>query len=364
MQGPFPGAARVPPLSTWGRTVLPSSPQCGDHGGMQLIDAAALHRSTGDSRSLRRRYARGELVRVRKGVYAAKDEWISLPPWERYRQTILAVNLELPSSKFCLNTAAVLWNLEMLAVPDHVHLAGASRGHRGRSLPTTSAARMPSGLCGLEGLTSYGVARHASRGPTIAFGGLQITPLPETVVAVIARENFAAGTVLADHAIGMRRTSGARVSKDELLGHAARLEPGARRRWVTQVLNFAVANSGSAGESLSRAQMHLLGFPAPLLQANFRAGGHFIARTDFFWPQFKLIGEFDGDAKYLRDEYLGDQTSRQAVLAEKKREDKLRAAGFRVVRWDWATASDAARLGAVLRNAGLPNSGTRAKRTL
>ena len=80
--------------------------------------------------------------------------------------------------------------------------------------------------------------------------------------------------------------------------------------------------------------------------------------------QFKLIGEFDGDAKYLRDEYLGDQTSRQAVLAEKKREDKLRAAGFSVVRWDWATASDAARLGAVLRNAGLPNSGTRAKRTL
>jgi hydroxypyruvate isomerase len=51
-------------------------------------------------------------------------------------------------------------------------------------------------------------------------------------------------------------------------------------------------------------------------------------------------------------------------LAEKKREDKLRSAGFKVVRWDWAAASDAARLGALLQNAGLPGSGNRNKSTL
>ncbi len=331
---------------------------------MQLIDAAAFHRSTGDFRSLSRRYARGELVRVRKGVYAAKDEWISLTPWERYRQTVLAVKLELPQSKFCLNTAASLWDLELLEVPSHVHLSGASRGHRGETHPTTSAAVLPSGLTGIEGITAYGIARHGPQEPTVRHQELLLTPLPETVAAVIARDSFAAGVVLADHAIGTRRTSGPRVSREELLELAARLDSGARRRWVTRVLDFAVANSGSAGESLSRAQMHVLGFPAPLLQANFHIGGHFIARTDFFWPKFKLIGEFDGDAKYLRDEYLGGQTARQAVLAEKKREDKLRAAGFKVVRWDWATASDSARLGALLRNAGLPGSGNRNKNTL
>lgn len=333
--------------------------------GMELIDAAVLHRSTGDSRSLSRRYARGELIRVRRGVYALKQEWISLAPWERYRQTVLAVNLELPEPRFCLNTAAVLWDLELLDVPSHVHLSGASRGHTGRSRPTTSAARMPSGFSGLEGLGSYGIARHGPQAAAaVSRAGLLVTPLPETVVSVIARENFAAGTVLADHALGVRRTSGPGVGKDELLALADRLESGARRRWVAQVLEFAVTNSGSAGESLSRAQMHLLGFPAPLLQANFHIGGRFVARTDFFWPLFKLVGEFDGDAKYLRDEYLGDQTARQAVLAEKKREDKLRAAGFRVVRWDWAIASDAPRLAALLRNAGLPSSGIRSKSTI
>ncbi|MET1088387.1 MAG: hypothetical protein ABWY04_14925 [Arthrobacter sp.] len=330
---------------------------------MELIDAAALHRSTGDSRSLSRRYSRGELIRVRRGVYALKQEWISLAPWERYRQTVLAVNLELPESRFCLNTAAVLWDLELLDVPSHVHLSGSSRGHTGKNPPTTCAAVMPTGRTGIEGVTSYGTARHGPQTPAVPRAGLLVTPLPETVVSVIARENFAAGTVLADHAIGVRRTSGPPVGKDELFAHAARLKSGARRRWVTQVLDFAVTNSGSAGESLSRAQMHLLGFPAPLLQANFHIGGRFIARTDFFWPQFKLIGEFDGDAKYLRDEYLGEQTARQAVLAEKKREDKLRAAGFRVARWDWPIAADAPRLAALLRNAGLPRSGVRNKNT-
>jgi len=330
---------------------------------MQLIDASHLRRSTGDARSLSRRYVRGELVRVRKGIYAPKDEWISLTPWERYRQTVFAVNLELPLSKFCLNTAASLWNLQLLDVPSHVHLAGASRGHTGRSLPTTSAALMPSGQSGLERLTSYGVARHSLQTETLPHEGLLVTPAPQTVVAVIAREGFTAGVVLADHAISRRRSSGPPVTKEELLALSARLESGARRRWVMQVLEFAVTDSESAGESLSRAQMHLMGFPVPLLQVTFRPGGRFLARTDFFWPQYRLIGEFDGDAKYLRDEYLGDQTARQAVLAEKKREDKLRAAGFKVVRWDWATASDPARLGALLRQAGLPNSRNKTKNT-
>lgn len=323
---------------------------------MQLIHAGNVRRSTGDVRSLSRRYARGELVRVRKGIYAAKDEWISLPPWERYRQTVLAVNLELPLSTFCLNTAAVAWDLNLLEVPGYVHLSGASRGHIGRSAPTTSAARRSSGETGLERTTSYGVHRHPGRTGAVRRKGLLVTPLPETVVSVVARENFAAGVVLADHVMSRRYASGPTVAREDLLRQATLLTSEARRRWVTQVLDFAGTDSESPGESLSRANMHVLGFPAPLLQARVHVGGVFLARTDFFWPRHRLIGEFDGDAKYLRDEYLGVQTARQAVLAEKKREDRLRAVGFRVVRWDWATASDPARIEACLRQAGLANS--------
>ena len=326
---------------------------------MQLISAQDLRRTTGDTRSLSRRYAQGELVRIRKGIYAEKRAWVSLPPWERYFQTVRAVDLELPQSTFCLHTAAVIWDLELLAVPAYIHLAGATRGHAGRRKPTTSAACARSGQTGIEHITAYGIHRHRGNAAAVQRGGLLVTPLAETVIGVIAGEDFTAGVVLADHAISGRRGSGPPVSKDELFRTAFQLESAARRSWVAQVLNFAVAESESAGESLSRAQMHVLGFPAPMLQAKMRQGGTLLARTDFFWPKYRLIGEFDGDAKYLNDEYLGTQTARQAVLAEKKREDRLRAAGFRVVRWDWATASDPARLAACLRQAGLPSSRSR-----
>lgn len=98
--------------------------------GMHLNSAQDLRLTTGDARSLSRRYAQGELVRVRKGVYARKEEWVSLAPWERYLQTVRAVDLELPGSAFCLNSAIAVWNLDLLAVPGCVHLSGASRGHR------------------------------------------------------------------------------------------------------------------------------------------------------------------------------------------------------------------------------------------
>lgn len=323
---------------------------------MQLISAMDHRRATGDTRSLGRRYAQGELVRVRKGVYAAKDEWVSLAPWERYLQTIRAVDLELPQSTFCLHTAAVLWELELLAVPGHVHLSGASRGHTGRRQPTTSAAPDRSGRTGIGHITAYGIHRHRGDATSVRRGGLLVTPMADTVIGVIAREGFAAGVVLADHAVGGRRVSGPPLGKEELLRAASKLATDARRNWVAQVLDFAVPHSESAGESLSRAQMHLLGFPAPMLQAKFRQGVSLLARTDFYWPQYRLIGEFDGDAKYLDDALLGNRTARQAVLAEKKREDKLRAAGFRVVRWDWATASDPARFAKRLREAGLPST--------
>lgn len=325
---------------------------------MHLISALDLRHTTGDTRSLSRRYAQGELVRVRRGVYAAKDEWVSLAPWERYLQTIRAVHLEQPQSAFCLNTAAVLWDLELLAVPGYVHISGASRGHAGRRQPTTSAAPDGSGRTGITHVTAYGTHRHLGYTASVQRGGLLVTPLPDTVIHVLARESFAAGVVLADHVISNRRVSGPRVSKDELFQAASQLPSAARRDWVARVLNFASPHSESAGESLSRAQMHLLGFPAPTLQAKFRQGGLLLARTDFFWPRYRLVGEFDGDSKYLSDDYLGTRTARQAVLAEKKREDRLRAAGFRVVRWDWATASEPSRFAACLRQAGLPNTRT------
>jgi hypothetical protein len=109
-----------------------------------------------------------------------------------------------------------------------------------------------------------------------------------------------------------------------------------------------------SGSPRSRALIHVLGLPAPVLQHAFYDSDGFIGRTDFFWPEYGVIGEFDGDAKYLEDDLLGGSTAREAVLAEKKREDRLRALGYTVVRWDWKAVTKPELLGQKLAAAGLP----------
>jgi hypothetical protein len=47
------------------------------------------------------------------------------------------------------------------------------------------------------------------------------------------------------------------------------------------------------------------------------------------------VGEFDGKAKYGELLKPG-QTSREAMIAEKQREDLLRDLGWQVVRWMWS----------------------------
>jgi hypothetical protein len=57
-------------------------------------------------------------------------------------------------------------------------------------------------------------------------------------------------------------------------------------------------------------------------------------RTDFWWEEFRTVGEFDGKVKYGR--YLRPgQAPGDAVFAEKRCEDALRDHGFEVVRWVW-----------------------------
>ncbi|MFJ5957495.1 hypothetical protein ACIQC5_16250 [Paenarthrobacter sp. NPDC092416] len=324
------------------------------NGTNEFLVAARQRLDMGDTRTLSRRYQQGELVRVRKGIYLDKKLWLSLKPWQRYRASIRAVALELPAAQFCFETAALIWGLQLVGVPRHIHLANSSRGHAGIRAPTTAAALLPStGATGLENIRAYGIYRHLYTANTAPFGGLVVTELHRTAVDVMSRVSFSKAVVLADHILSTDRFPGLATSKDELLFAAEYLKSGAKRRRVGDILDFADERSGSAGESLSRAQIHMLGLPAPELQSEFSDASGFVARSDFFWRQKRLIGEFDGDAKYLNDEYLGGRTAREAVVAEKKREDRLRALGFQVVRWDWATASDPAKLLAKLTAAGL-----------
>lgn len=136
----------------------------------------------------------------------------------------------------------------------------------------------------------------------------------------------------------------------------SQIRSGARRARLEAILAFADGGAMLPGESLSRVLMHRLGFPQPVLQQEFRDRAGLIGYGDFWWKPWRVVGEFDGTAKYLKAEYLAGRTPSEVVVAEKRREDRLRRLGLKVVRWTWADLTSPGSLAGLLREAGLPVS--------
>jgi hypothetical protein len=319
-----------------------------------LILASHRRALTGSSRGLSRAYNKGELVRVRAGVYYSKPAWLALKAWERYAATVAAVAASDPGAGFCYLTALRVWRLPSPGVPDHIHTITSSPHKAGKLPPTTQAAKDPkTGLTGLEDVRGYGLARHHWEADIVQASGFCVTSLIQTVMDSVVRLELPEAVAVADAVLGSRRKESEGLTRIDLQQASAGLASDAKRRRVLELLALADEAAESVGESRSRALIHILGLPAPVLQRSFYDHEGFIARTDFFWPDHGVIGEFDGDAKYLDDELLGGRTTREAILAEKKREDRLRALGYKVVRWDWKAVTDPEVLRRKLEGAGL-----------
>jgi hypothetical protein len=175
---------------------------------------------------------------------------------------------------------------------------------------------------------------------------------------VARRGSFETAVVMTDRALAAIPPNAVgveafRVTTDELRSELEIRGLVHGRARVVAVIEFADGLSGSVGESVTRVTIRTLGFPAPILQQEFRdALGRMFA--DFWWPEFRLIGEFDGKGKYLREEFTRGRTMTQVVLAEKEREDRLRALGPSVTRFGWDVARSPASLRRQLLAAGLP----------
>ena len=61
-----------------------------------------------------------------------------------------------------------------------------------------------------------------------------------------------------------------------------------------------------------------------------------MGRCDFGWPDLGVLGEFDGKKKYGELLRRPGQTAEDVLVDEKRREDRLRALGWTVVRWMWS----------------------------
>ena len=79
--------------------------------------------------------------------------------------------------------------------------------------------------------------------------------------------------------------------------------------------------------------------PRPVLQWEVPGAGRRVGPSAFGWPALRTVGEFDGRIRYGRLLRPGREPG-EAVLAERRREDAIRDAGFRVVRWVWDDLDD------------------------
>ncbi|AIY01329.1 hypothetical protein ART_1730 [Arthrobacter sp. PAMC 25486] len=140
----------------------------------------------------------------------------------------------------------------------------------------------------------------------------------------------------------------------DLRAGADAMRSAAARKRTLAVVNFASALSGSAGESLSRAKMFEMGFPEPILQEKFVLADGSDAFVDFWFKKQRVAGEFDGLGKYLRSDWGGGLPLQERIIAEKKREDQIRAHGVGFARWDWNDMKNRERMAYILRQAGVP----------
>ncbi|MFX0576684.1 hypothetical protein [Nocardia nepalensis] len=163
----------------------------------------------------------------------------------------------------------------------------------------------------------------------VQIGDMRVTNVARTVVDLARSVPFEQAVVVGDAALRLERTTRAELAEQLLRANGRPGCPAARR-----VVEFLDGRAESPGESRSRVVLRTAGLPAPELQSTILdTTGGFVARVDFLFPTLGVIGEFDGMVKYRKDFQRGGPES--IVIAEKLREDALRALGWIVVRWTW-----------------------------
>lgn len=284
---------------------------------------------------LRRSVRTGQLVKVRRGAYAAG---LADDPRQEHRRLIGATIPGMGDVVLSHHSAAVVHGLELPGrLPRRVQVVRARRtkgGGQRNGVVQTRVTRLPPQ-------------------DVVTVDGQAVTSRARTVVDLARGMGFDAAVVLFDAAL----RDPVRPGQECAAERDAPVEVVERCRRVPGIttaraaLAFADGRAESALESRSRLMMWRYGIPEPVLQyVVLDEHGHVLARLDFAWPELMVYGECDGQVKYgvLLQE---GQIPSGAVMQEKRRANDLAALGWREVRWDDAAVNHPVSLTRRLRRA-------------
>ncbi len=261
--------------------------------------------------SLRHRVAVGEIVRLRRGVFAPAREPTAC-------DRITSAMLTAPPGAVIAGDATA----SLLGVP-----VPHSREMRRVDLYVAPGTPPGGGRPEPEVRLHYVDLPLAQRE---TLRGLTVTSVARTAIDVSRGASFERALIAIDHArrrgVPLRELYDARYAASGLRGIAV----------LDDALRECDPLAESPLESLSRGVMLRAGVSRPRLQEQVQGRSGEWYRVDFLWPQFRVIGEADGLGKYSGSDSVFDPAQAQRAFArEKRREDDLRAAGFMVVRWTW-----------------------------
>lgn len=161
--------------------------------------------------------------------------------------------------------------------------------------------------------------------------GVAVTTLARTAIDLSRSQPLPKALIVIDSALRLG------LPREALLQQIGRQSGWCGMQSVARALPLGTPASESPLESESRGRFIDAGLPRPTLQAELRGASGRRYRVDFFWEQFGLIGEADGWGKFG----VSDSERQTAFRREKLREDDLRNAGYRMVRWTFQTLGSA-----------------------
>jgi len=304
--------------------------------------------SEAGDQALARAVRDGMLVRVVPGSSVPVAAWAGLPPMDRHLVRVIeAVDRSLGRIVVSHHAAAAVWGIDVL---------GGWPVRIDTTVPRRSGGR-GSGVFARHTLTASDVE-------TVPWRGHELTTPAQTALDLARTIGFTRAVSAVDQVRWGARTGGplatdAAIERLRAHAQARRGDPRARR-----VLAFSTDLSDSVRESQSRVLLHQLGFPRPELQHGFRLPDGRRVRSDFWFPEFDHVGEFDGLSKYLDPAMTRGRTAADVLAAEKDRGDKLARLVRRISRWRTPDLEDPRRLYDILTGDGLPSPRPRPPRGL
>ena len=290
----------------------------------------ARERGVGDP-ELRRCLRAGDVVSPRRGAYVLGAAWASSHDEGRLALRTKAVLATRPGNVASHQSALALHGLPVHGVSlSTVDVMGAVRRIRTR-----------------PGLRVHGWTAPGSRSPVdlaavphVVADGYRCVAVATAIVQVAVRSGWLAGLVPLDRALHERRCTLEEVRT--ALTELAQLP--VHRRIGEIMLRSADATCESVGETRTRVLLEALGLEAQSQVTIVDDRGSFLGRVDFLVAG-RVVVEFDGLVKY------GGPGGTAALVAEKVREDALRAAGYIVIRVVWSDLDEPAEVARRIRRA-------------